>query len=122
MKRNNRKDGLQAKLENIKLDLTTFKILLHFRNHKEPLVIHFDKPGRRFYFSLIALVVIEMKKLDKPEFIHIRKHEKILKMLDNSLAGENASKTAKGMWDKIRKAWRYNLPDLEAGEIGRAHV
>jgi adenylate cyclase len=115
MKRNNRKDSLQAKLENIELDLTTFKILLHFRNHKEPLVIHFDKPGRRFYFSLIALVVIEMKKLDKPEFIHIRKHEKTLRLLDNSLAGENASKTAKGMWDKIRKAWRYNLPDLEAG-------
>jgi adenylate cyclase len=115
MKRNNRKDGLQAKLENIKLDLTTFKILLHFRNHKEPLVIHFDKPGRRFYFSLIALVVNEMKKLDKPEFIHIRKHEKTLKLLDNALAGKNASKTAKGMWDKIRKAWRYNLPDLEAG-------
>jgi TolB-like protein len=115
MNKNNKKDDLQALLENIELDLTTFKILLHFRNHKEPLVIHFDRPGRRFYFSLIALVVNEMKNLDKPEFIHIRKHEKTLKLLDDSLAGENASKTAKGMWDKIRKAWRYNLPDLEAG-------
>ena len=115
MKRNKRKDGLQAQLESIKLDLTTFKILLLFRNHKEPLVIHFDKPGRRFYFSLIALVVTEMKNLNKPEFIHIRKHEKTLKLLDNSLAGESASKTAEGMWDKIRKAWRYNLPDLETG-------
>jgi TolB-like protein/Tfp pilus assembly protein PilF len=115
MNKNNKKDDLQAQLENIELDLSTFKILLHFRNRKEPLVIHFDKPGRRFYFSLIALVVTEMKNLNKPEFIHVRKHEKTLKLLDNSLAGENASKTAKGMWDKIRKAWRYNLPDLEAG-------
>ena len=115
MRKNNKKDDPQAQLENIELDLTTFKILLHFRNHKEPLVIHFDKPGRRFYFSLIALIVNEMKNLNKPEFIHIRKHEKTLKLLDDSLAGENASKTAKGMWDKIRKAWRYNLPDLEAG-------
>jgi adenylate cyclase len=117
MNRNNIKDNLQPKLENIKLDLGTYKVLLHFQNHKEPCAIHFDKPARRFYFSLIALVVTEMKNLDKPEFIHIRKHEKTLKLLDNSLAGPNASKTAKGMWDKIRKAWRYNLPDLETGAL-----
>jgi TolB-like protein/cytochrome c-type biogenesis protein CcmH/NrfG len=115
MKKNNKKDGLQAKLENITLDLGTYKVLLHFQNRKEPLAIHFDKPARRFYFSLIALVVNEMKNRDEPEFIHTRKHEKTLRLLDNSLAGENASKTVKGMWDKIRKAWRYTLPDLEAG-------
>ena len=56
-----------------------------------------------------------MKNLNKPGFIHIRKHEKILKMLDDSLAGEKASKNVEGMWDKIRKAWRYSLPDLETG-------
>jgi adenylate cyclase len=115
MERNNSKDAFQAKLENIKLDLDTYKVLLHFENHKEPFVILFDKPARRFYFSLIALIVSEMKNLDKPGFIHIRKHEKTLKLLDNSLAGQNASKTVEGMWDKIRKAWRYTLPDLETG-------
>jgi len=115
MERNNNKDGFQAKLETIKLDLGTHKVLLHFQGSEEPLAIHFDKPARRFYFSLIALVVTEMKNRDKPEYIHIRKHEKTLKLLDDSLAGKNASKTAKGMWDKIRKAWRYKLPDLEAG-------
>jgi TolB-like protein/Tfp pilus assembly protein PilF len=115
MKLNDEKDALQSKLESIKLDLTTSKILLYFRNRQEPLVIHFDKPARRFYFSLIALVVTEMKNMNKPGFIHIRKHEKILKTLDNSLAGDKASKTAEGMWDKIRKAWRYSLPDLETG-------
>ena len=115
MKLNDKKDALQGKLERIKFDLTTSKILLYFRNRQEPLVIHFDKPARRFYFSLIALVVTEMKNLNKPGFIHIRKHENILKTLDNSLAGDKASKTAEGMWDKIRKAWRYSLPDLETG-------
>jgi hypothetical protein len=79
MKKNNKKDGLQAKLENITLDLGTYKVLLHFQNRKEPLAIHFDKPARRFYFSLIALVVNEMKNRDEPEFIHTRKHEKTLK-------------------------------------------
>jgi TolB-like protein/Flp pilus assembly protein TadD len=115
MKRDNKKDGLQTKLESILLDLETYRVLLHFQNHKEPLILHFDKPARRFYLSLIALVVAEMKKRDKPDFIHIRKYEKTLKMLDNSLAGKNASETLEGMWDKIRKAWRYSLPDLEAG-------
>jgi hypothetical protein len=117
MEPDSRKNGFQARLENIKLDLGTYKILLHFQNQSDPLVIHFDKPARRFYFSLIALVVTEMKNLDKPEFIHIRKHEKTLKLLDNSLAGPNASKTVEGMWDKIRKAWRYTLPDLETGTL-----
>jgi TolB-like protein/cytochrome c-type biogenesis protein CcmH/NrfG len=117
MKPNNKKDSFQARLENIKLDLGTYKILLHFQDRKHPFVIHFDKPARRFYFSLIALVVTEMKSLDKPEFIYIRKHEKTLKLLDNSLAGQSASKTAKGMWDKIRKAWRYILPDLETAAL-----
>jgi TolB-like protein len=115
MEQKNKKDGLQAQLENITLDLGTYRILLHFQNRTDPLVIHFDKPARRFYFSLIALVVNEMKNRDKPEFIHTRKHEKTMKLLDDSLAGKNASKTLKGMWDKIRKAWRYTLPDLETG-------
>ena len=115
MIRNNKKGRLQSKLENIKLDLGTYKILLHFHNHSEPFVIHFDKPARRFYFSLIALIVTEMKSLDKQDFIYIRKHENTLKLLDNALAGKYTSKTASGMWDKVRKAWRYTLPDLETG-------
>ena len=117
MKLSNRKDGLQAKLENIKLDLGTYEVLLHFQNRKDPFVIHFDKPARRFYFSLIALVITEMKKKGKPDFIHIRKHENTLKLLDNSLAGQHASKTVKGMWDKIRKAWRHRLQDLETAAL-----
>lgn len=115
MSRKNKKDSLQTKLESIKLDLDAYQIQLHFHNNTEPLVIHFDKPARRFYFSLIALIVTEMKRLDTLDFIHIRKHENTLKILDNSLAGQYTSKSVTGMWDKVRKAWRYNLPDLEIG-------
>jgi TolB-like protein/Flp pilus assembly protein TadD len=102
-----------SKLEKIDIDLGTYKVLLHFQNNKEPILLHFDTPSRRFYFALIALIVTEMKNLDKPGFIHIRNKENTLKLLDNSLSGQNASKTVDGMWDKIRKAWRYKLPDLE---------
>jgi len=109
----NEEDVPRSKLQKIELDLETHKVLLHFRDQEEPLLLHFDKPSRRFYFSLIALVVTEMKNLGKPGFIHIRKHEKILRLLDNSLAGQHASKTVDGMWGKINQAWHHRLPDLE---------
>jgi adenylate cyclase len=109
----NKGDVSRSKLQKIELDLKTYKVLLHFQDQEEPLLLHFDTPSRRFYFSLIALVVAEMKNLGKPEFIHIRKHEKTLKLLDNSLAGQHASKTVDGMWGKINQAWHHRLPDLE---------
>ncbi len=114
---NRPKYGLQPKLENIILDLASYKIQLHFTSRRDSLIVHFDKPARRFYFSLIALIVTEMKIQEQPEFIYIRKHEKTLKNLDDSLAGKNKSASVKGMWDKIRKAWRYTLPDLETGSL-----
>jgi adenylate cyclase len=113
MEPRNGEEQPRATLEKIELDLATYKVHLHFKDHKEPLVLHFDTPARRFYFALIALVITEMKHLGKPEFIHIRKHEKTLKLLDHSLAGPHASETESGMWDKIRKAWHYRLSDLE---------
>ena len=109
----NEEDAPRSKLQKIELDLETYKVLLHFQDQEEPLLLHFDTPSRRFYFSLIALVVAEMKNLGKPGFIHIRKHEKILRLLDNSLAGQHASKTVDGMWGKINQAWHHRLPDLE---------
>lgn len=117
MNPNNQKNGFQAHLAKINLDLAAYTIQLDFKNRKEPLEIHFDKPARRFYFSLIVLLIVEMKNQGRAEFISIRKFEKTLKQLDASLAGSNASKTVEGMWDKIRKAWRYTLPDLEAGGL-----
>ena len=117
MKRRNGEDGSRAKLENIELDLGAHKILVHFQGYKDPLVIHFDTPARSFYFSLIALVVTEMKNLGKPRFIHIRKHENTLRLLDSALAGRYASNSARAMWDKIRKAWHYRLPGLEAAAL-----
>jgi len=115
MKLRNERDGPRAKLEKIELDLSNYKVLVLFQDQKDSLVLHFDTPSRRFYFSLIALVVTEMKNLGKSGFIHIRKHEKTLRLLDSALAGPYASKTTYGMWDKIRRAWHYRLPDFEKG-------
>jgi adenylate cyclase len=101
------------RVKNIEIDLNTYRIVLRFKNSKDPLILHFDTPSRKFYLSLIALIVHEMKQQDHPGYVHIRKHETQLKFLDDTLAGSHASGTIDGMWEKIRKAWHYSLPNLE---------
>jgi len=100
-------------LMKLDFDLRLYKIHLHFENSGDPLIIHFDTPSRKFYFALMALIVHEMKDNTSAEFVYIRKHEQVLKNLDMSLADHHASKTIDGMWEKIRKAWHYSLPNLE---------
>jgi adenylate cyclase len=106
-----------GKLKTIEFDLSVYKILLQFHGKKEPLVIHFDTPSRRFYFSIIALIINEMKKQGKTGFIHIHKHQNILELLDKSLSGKHASKHVEGIWTKINMAWRHRLPDLETAAL-----
>lgn len=106
-----------AELETIQCDLDAFNITLQFHGSKTPLVVHFDTPSRRFYFSIIALIIVEMKKKGRPGFVHIRRYQKILAPLDKSLSGNNVSKNADAMWAKINMAWRHRLPDLESAAL-----
>ena len=101
------------KLESIEFDLSSFKITLLFHGSKDPLVVHFDTPSRRFHFSVISLIVHEMKQKCQPEFVHIRKYKDVLQRLDQGLSGTHKSKNLEGMWAKINMAWRHRLPDLE---------
>ena len=101
------------RVKHIGIDLKTYKIILQFQNSKNPLILHFDTPSRKFYLSLIALIVHEMKLPGHSGYVYIRKHETLLKFLDDALAESNASGTVDGMWEKIRKAWHYSLPNLE---------
>ena len=105
------------KLATIDCDLAAYKITLQFHDKKEPLIVHFDTPSRRFHFSIIALIIIEMKKTDKPAYIHIRKYQKLLERIDKGLSGKHASKHVEGIWAKINMAWRHRLPDLEAAAL-----
>ncbi len=105
------------KLATIECDLAAYKITLQFHDKKEPLIVHFDTPSRRFHFSIIALIINEMKKTNKPAYIHIRKHQKVLERIDSGLSGKHASKHVEGMWAKINMAWRHRLPDLETAAL-----
>ena len=105
------------KLETIQCDLAEYKITLQFNGRNSPLVVHFDTPSRRFYFSIIALIIAEMKKQGRPCFVHMHRHQDILSRLDRSLSGKNASKHVESMWAKIKMAWRHRLPDLESAAL-----
>jgi adenylate cyclase len=105
------------RLEKIKFDLDEYKIILQFHGNKQPLIIHFDTPSRRFYFSVIALIVNEMKKLGDTQYIQLQKYKKQLKLLDDSISGRHASKNMEGMLAKIRVAWRNRLPNLETAPL-----
>jgi adenylate cyclase len=105
------------RIETVHCDLAAYKITLEFHGGKAPLVVHFDTPSRRFYFSIIALIITETKKQGKPGFVHIRRHQDQLALLDKSISGKNASEHMEGMWAKIRMAWRNRLPDLEAAAL-----
>jgi len=105
------------KFERIQCDLAEYKITLEFPGRKAPLVVHFDTPSRRFYFSIIALIITEMKKQEGPGFVHMPRHKDILRLLDKSLSGKKASEHVEGMWAKINMAWRNRLPDLESAAL-----
>ena len=105
------------KFERIQCDLAEYKITLEFPGRKAPLVVHFDTPSRRFYFSIIALIITEMKKQEVPGFVHMPRHKDILRLLDKSLSGKKASENVEGMWAKINMAWRNRLPDLESAAL-----
>ena len=105
------------KLETVQCDLAEYKITLQFHGRISPLVVHFDTPSRRFYFSIMALIITEMKRQSRPGFVHMHRHQNILTRLDQSLSGKNASEHVDGMWAKIKMAWRHRLPDLESAAL-----
>lgn len=112
MSLDDRMDFERIKVRDIVVGLDSYTILITSENDQQALTLQFDSPSRKFLFSVIALVITEMKKAQKPVFVPIRKHEGILLFLDQKLSQDDASEDSDRMWDKIRKAWRYNLPKL----------
>jgi hypothetical protein len=105
-------------LKNIEFDLSEFYIHLYFSGKEEPLTLYFDTSSRKFYFALISLIVMEMKKKRAADFINIQSYEKILWNIDQSLSKGSKSKSPTGMFEKIRKAWRDSdrLSNLKTGK------
>ncbi len=74
----------------ISIDLNQFKLHIHLKNKIE-LTVHFDSTSRRFYLSVIAFVVNEMKKLGKITSIPLEEHVDVLALLNETVGGSAGS-------------------------------
>jgi TolB-like protein len=104
--------------EPITIDLNQFK--LHIRiEHKIELTLHFDSPSRRFYISVIALVVNEMKKRGSITSIPLEEHDELLALLNETVGGSAGSSEKEQLLPRIYKKWKGALPDLEDAPLFR---
>jgi TolB-like protein len=104
--------------ELIKIDLEQFKIHVRMREKLE-VSLHFDSPSRRFYLSVIALLVHEMKRLGRVASIPLSEHQELLTLLNETVGGSAGSSEKETLLPRIYKKWKSALPDLENAPLFR---
>ena len=107
---------VENSMPSIQIDLNEFKLHLHFKN-KTPLTLHFNSPSRRFYLSLIALVVHEMKKSGKIKSVPLQEHFHLLVLLNESIGGAAGSSNRVNLLHRIYTKWKDALPNLEEAPL-----
>jgi TolB-like protein/tetratricopeptide (TPR) repeat protein len=100
----------------IQIDLNEFKLHLHLSN-KPQRTFHFDSPSRRFYLSVIALVVNEMKKRGEIKSIPILQHLDLLALVNESIGGGAGSSDKEHLLPRIYRKWKNALPNLEEAPL-----
>ena len=96
----------------IRIDLNEFKIHIRLKN-KTILTLHFNSPSRRFYLSVIAFIVNEMKRLGKITSVPLGPHLDLLALLNETVGGSAGSSDKENLLPRIYKKWKDALPDLE---------
>jgi TolB-like protein/Tfp pilus assembly protein PilF len=107
---------IESSHPSIQIDLNEFKFHLHLRN-KAQLTLHFNSPSRRFYLSVIALVVNEMKRLGKIKSIPLQEHLDLLVLLNESIGGAAGSSEKENLLHRIYSKWKDALPNLEEAPL-----
>ncbi len=100
----------------IQIDLNEFKLHLHLKN-KTLLPLHFNSPSRKFYLSVIALVVNEMKKLGKTKAVPLQGHLDLLALLNESVGEAAGSSDKENLLPRIYRKWKNALPNLEEAPL-----
>ncbi|MCK5487821.1 MAG: hypothetical protein KAI86_16495, partial [Desulfobacterales bacterium] len=100
----------------IEIDLNQFKLRINIKNKLE-LSLHFDSPSRRFYLSVIALVISEMKKLGKIISIPLEEHHALLALLNETVGGSAGSSRKENLLPRIYMKWKGALPNLEEAPL-----
>ena len=100
----------------LQIDLNEFKLHLHLKGRTQ-LTLYFNSPSRRFYLSVIALVVNEMKKLGKIKSIPLQEHLDLLALLNESIGGAAGSSDKENLLPRIYRKWKNGLPNLEEAPL-----
>jgi len=107
-----------AQKSSIRIDLNQFKLHINAPERLN-VSLHFNSPSRKFYLSLIALVVHEMKRQGQITSIPLAQHHSVLALL-NETVGAGAGSSNKGqLLPRIYRKWKDALPDLEHGPLYR---
>jgi adenylate cyclase len=106
----------KAQERSISIDLNEFKLHIALKKGNE-LTFHFNSPSRRFYLSLIAFLVNEMKRLGKITSIPLEGHLDLLAVLNETVGDSAGSSDRENLLPRIYRKWRYSLPDLEAAPL-----
>ncbi|HUL22154.1 MAG TPA: tetratricopeptide repeat protein [Thermodesulfobacteriota bacterium] len=102
----------------ILIDLNDFKLHLRLKN-KTQLTLHFNSPSRRFYLSVIALLVNEMKNSGKIKTISLKEHLDLVVLLNESVGGAAGSSGKESLLTRIYVKWKNALPNLEEAPLFR---
>jgi adenylate cyclase len=100
----------------ITIDLNQFKLHIELKNRIE-LTLHFNSPSRRFYLSVIAFVVNEMKRLGKITSIPLEGHHDLLALLNETIGGSAGSSEEENLLSRIYRKWQHALPNLEEAPL-----
>ncbi len=107
---------VESSRPSIQIDLNEFKLHLYFKGRTQ-LTFHFNSPSRRFYLSVIALAVNEMKRLGKIKSIPLQEHLDLLVLLNETIGGAAGSSDKENLLPRIYKKWKDALPNLEEAPL-----
>jgi adenylate cyclase len=105
-----------TKPHSITIDLNQFKLHIEQKKRIE-LTLHFNSPSRRFYLSVIAFVVNEMKRLGKVTSIPLEGHHDLLALLNETIGGSAGSSDEENLLPRIYRKWQHALPNLEEAPL-----
>ena len=100
----------------IRIDLNEFKLYVQLERG-DRLTLHFNSPSRRFYLSMIALAVNEMKSMGKIKPILLREHLDLLTLLNESVGDSAGSSAKEHLLHRIYRKWKDALPNLEEAPL-----
>lgn len=102
----------------IRIDLNQFKLHIGIKNKIE-LTLLFDSPSRRFYLSLIAFIINQMKKLGKVTSIPLQEHLELIALLNTTVGSSAGSSEKKNLLTRVYRKWKEALPNLEEAPLFR---